>query len=95
MTDELDCTAKISEATAAGIIGDIEEIKALAFALIASLENELHGDDDSEEEEQIRGTGYLRFDKKAMLRVFGLAFYEKFLGLNNYLNSLKKFRDLD
>ncbi|MEI6174719.1 MAG: hypothetical protein WCR01_13290 [Bacteroidota bacterium] len=98
MNDQADCTAKISEATAVEIKRDVAEIQALAFALICSLENEVHGDNMKEiidEHSEVRGSGWIRFDNKAMLRVFGQAFYEKFLGLGNYLDSLKKFRDID
>ena len=77
MNDQVDCTAKISEKTALEITSDVAEIKALAFALIAAFENDLHGDSDSEDDVEMRGTGWLKFDQKAMLRVFGLAFYEK------------------
>ena len=94
MNNQFDCTAKISDETAAEIKRDMEEIKALAFALISTLENELHGD-DSIENGEMRGTGWLNFDQKALLRVFGLAFSEKFAGLDGYLDSRKKFRDLD
>jgi len=97
MNDQVDCTAKISEETVGIIIQGVGEIKALAFALIASLEHGLYNDGpECLPITKMKATGWLNnFDEKSMLRVFAECFSTKFDGLDSYLENLKTFRDLE
>ncbi len=84
---------EISENTLLEIQDHLDQIKCLAYALLASLESKRDRIDDPECTIGIKATQLIYCDEKAMLRVFASSFNEAFYSVNGFLSKLKTFPD--
>ena len=82
----------ISENVLLTIEDHLEQIKSLAFAMIAALEaKHFRSEKDDMEIREIKPTELIFVDEKPLLKAFAGSFYEAFCSVEGYLNQLEKF----
>jgi len=93
MSNSNNCTSVISENAARDILEQIESVKALAFAMITTLESPLYTNYVNKNA-PMTGSGFFIANEKAILRTFGEKINDEFDNLASIVTNLKNFSDL-
>ena len=89
MSKETNTLPVISENVLLEIENHLEEIKCLAFAMIAALqEKHFRADDDDMEGREIKPTELMFVNYKPLLKVFASSISDAFFVAENYLENL-------
>jgi hypothetical protein len=94
MSTDKSTSPEISENTLQEIQEHLDQIKSLAYALLAALESKRDRIDDPECTIGIKATQLIFCDDKALLRVFASSFAEEFYSIGGFLSKLKTFPDV-